>query len=302
MSKTTAHFLMLIAAMIWGTTFVAQTTGMDTIGPFAFTTVRYLIGAAVLLPLALHERRRVNLGTYLRAHPPLRLQTLGLGVMMFGGIALQQVALQYTQVANAAFLTALYVPAVPLLLWLTLRQPVAGRIWAAVILSLGGSWLLSGGSSLLSQWGDFLVATGALFWAGHIILIGLVMAKVKTPFQFAFIQNCLCVLFGVLPMLILEAPELADFWPVLPELFYAGVFSVGIAYTLQMMAQGYASTTLAAFILSLESVFAVISGWLLLGQGLSVIAGIGCLFIFAAIVIADVLPGTLFKWPRASRS
>ena len=291
---------MLIAALIWGTTFVAQTTGMDTIGPFAFTTVRYLIGAVVLLPLALHERRRVNLGTYLRAQPALRLQTVGLGVMMFGGIALQQVALQYTQVANAAFLTALYVPAVPLLLWLLLRQPIAGRIWLAVILSLGGSWLLSGSSSLLSQWGDFLVATGALFWAGHIILIGLVMAKVKTPFQFAFIQNCLCVLFGWLPMLILEAPELADFWPVLPELLYAGVFSVGIAYTLQMMAQGYASTTLAAFILSLESVFAVISGWLLLGQSLTVMAGMGCMCIFAAIVIADVLPGNLFRRPRAS--
>ena len=285
---------MLIAAFIWGTTFVAQTTGMDTIGPFAFNTVRYLIGATALLPLALIERRKIDLQLHLRTDRRLCYQTFGLGVMMFGGIALQQTALLYTQVANAAFLTALYVPAVPIFLLIFLRQPVAGRIWLALILSLGGSWLLSGTTDLLSQWGDFLVATGALFWAGHIILIGVVMTKLKTPFQFAFSQNCLCVLFGLLPTVLFEAPQLSDFLPVLPELFYAGLFSVGIAYTLQMIAQGYASTTLAAFILSLESVFAAISGWLLLGQNLSWLAISGCTLIFAAIIIADVLPAHLF--------
>ena len=286
---------MLIAAVIWGTTFVAQTTGMDTIGPFAFNTVRYLIGAIALLPLALIERRKIDLQLHLRTDRRLCYQTFGLGVMMFGGIALQQTALLYTQVANAAFLTALYVPAVPIFLLIFLRQPVAGRVWLALILSLGGSWLLSGTTDLLSQWGDFLVATGALFWAGHIILIGVVMTKLKTPFQFAFSQNCLCVLFGLLPTVLFEAPQLPDFLPVLPELFYAGLFSVGIAYTLQMIAQGYASTTLAAFILSLESVFAAISGWLLLGQNLSWLAIYGCTLIFSAIIIADVLPAHLFR-------
>lgn len=301
MNKTTAHFLMLIAAFIWGTTFVAQTTGMDTIGPFAFTTVRYLIGAIVLLPWAIRERRKCALLPYLRTDVRLRFQTAGLGVMMFGGIALQQTALLYTQVANAAFLTALYVPAVPIFLWLFLRQAITGRIWLALILSIGGSWLLSGSSNLLGQWGDFLVASGALFWAGHIILIGLVMKKVKAPFQFAFTQNLLCVLLGLLPTIFLEAPKLADFLPVLPELFYAGVLSVGIAYTLQMMAQGYASTTLAAFILSLESVFAALSGWLLLDQSLSLLAISGCALIFAAIVIADA-PVHWFKRRSTSRS
>ena len=217
---------------------------------------------------------------------------------MFGGIALQQTALLYTQVANAAFLTALYVPAVPIFLLIFLRQPVASRIWLALILSLCGSWLLSGTTDLLSQWGDFLVATGALFWAGHIILIGLVMTKLKTPFQFAFVQNVLCVLFGLVPTILIESPYLSDFLPVLPELFYAGLFSVGIAYTLQMIAQGYASTTLAAFILSLESVFAAISGWLLLNQNLSWLAISGCTLIFVAIIIADVLPAHWFDRER----
>jgi drug/metabolite transporter (DMT)-like permease len=222
--------------------------------------------------------------------------------MMFAGIALQQSALLYTQVANAAFLTALYVPAVPIFLLIFLRQPVASRIWLALILSLGGSWLLSGTTNLLSQWGDFLVATGALFWAGHIILIGLVMTKLKTPFQFAFVQNCLCVLFGLLPTYLIETPQLSDFLPVLPELFYAGLFSVGIAYTLQMVAQGYASTTLAAFILSLESVFAAISGWLLLGQNLSWLAISGCALIFSAIIIADVLPAQWLGHKRVKQT
>ena len=290
---------MLIAAFIWGTTFVAQTTGMDTIGPFAFNTARYLIGAIALLPLALIERRKLDLQVHLQTDINLRYQTLGLGVMMFGGIALQQTALLYTQVANAAFLTALYVPAVPIFLLIFLRQPVASRIWLALILSLCGSWLLSGTTDLLSQWGDFLVATGALFWAGHIILIGLVMTKLKTPFQFAFVQNVLCVLFGLIPTILIESPYLSDFLPVLPELFYAGLFSVGIAYTLQMIAQGYASTTLAAFILSLESVFAAISGWLLLNQNLSWLAISGCTLIFVAIIIADVLPTHWFGRERA---
>ena len=144
------------------------------------------------------------------------------------------------------------------------------------------------------------MAVGALFWAGHIILIGIVMAKLKTPFQFAFTQNCLCVLFGLLPTVLLEGPALADFWPVLPELLYAGVFSVGVAYTLQMMAQGYASTTLAAFILSLESVFAALSGWLLLDRGLSPHCCVGLWSYLAAIIIADVFPDSWFRRPASS--
>ena len=120
------------------------------------------------------------------------------------------------------------------------------------------------------------------------------MTKLNTLFQFAFIQNryVFCL---VCCQQFFEAPQISEFLPVLPELFYAGLFSVGIAYTLQMMAQGYSSTTLAAFILSLESVFAAISGWLLLGQKLSWLAIFGCTFIFAAIIIADVLPAHLFR-------
>ena len=290
MSRHTAHLLMLIAALIWGTTFIAQTTGMETIGPFSFTGARYWIGALFVLPFAVYECRRVSLWQYMRKDRKFALLALGLGVMMFGGISLQQVALQFTFVANAAFLTTLYVPAVPLLLWLFMRTAITGRIWLALILCIAGSWMLSESTSLLSQWGDILVAIGALFWAGHIVLIGLVTARIKAPFQLAFLQSILCVLFSLPPIFTIETPEIADFLPVLPELIYAGLFSVGIAYTLQLVAQGYATTTIAAFILSLESVFAALSGWLFLNQVLSFSATMGCILIFMAILIADVLP------------
>jgi drug/metabolite transporter (DMT)-like permease len=296
-----AHLLMLIAALIWGTTFIAQTTGMETIGPFGFTGARYLIGALAVLPFAVYECRKCSLVKEMQKDNLLLLQALGLGVMMFGGISLQQTALQYTLVANAAFLTTLYVPAVPLLIWLINRSVITRQIWLALGLCIGGSWLLSGSTSLLSQWGDFLVTIGALFWAGHIVLIGLVTKKIKAPFQLAFLQSILCVVFATPPTLLIETPLWTDFLPVLPELVYGGLFSVGIAYTLQLVAQGYASTTIAAFILSLESVFAAISGWLFLSQTLTISAITGCVMIFVAILIADVLPPQWLKfWQKRS--
>jgi drug/metabolite transporter (DMT)-like permease len=301
MSRHIAHLLMLIAALIWGTTFIAQTTGMETIGPSGFTGARYLIGALAVLPFALYEYRKCSLIKEMQKDKLLMLQALGLGVMMFGGISLQQTALQYTLVANAAFLTTLYVPAVPLLIWLINRSVITRQIWLALGLCIGGSWLLSGSTSLLSQWGDFLVTIGALFWAGHIVLIGLVTKKIKAPFQLAFLQSILCVVFATPPTLLIETPLWTDFLPVLPELVYAGLFSVGIAYTLQLVAQGYASTTIAAFILSLESVFAAISGWLFLSQTLTISAITGCAMIFIAILVADVLPPQWAKfWQKRS--
>ncbi len=122
MSRHTAHLLMLIAALIWGTTFIAQTTGMETIGPFGFTGARYLIGAMAVLPFALYEARTTSLWQAILRDRLLMKQAIGLGVMMFGGIALQQTALLYTQVANAAFLTALYVPAVPIFLFILMKM------------------------------------------------------------------------------------------------------------------------------------------------------------------------------------
>jgi drug/metabolite transporter (DMT)-like permease len=278
---------MLLAAFIWGTTFIAQTTGMETIGPMGFTMARYMIGAVAVLPLALYEARSISLTSHMKFSPKQMWQAIGLGVLMFGGIGFQQTALQYTQVANAAFLTALYVPCVPLLAWLMFRTRIMPKIWIGLMLSIAGSYMLSGGTDVQAQWGDILVIAGALFWAGHIVLIGVVTQTIKAPFQLAFLQSVICAGLASILTYSFEKPDFADFLPVMPELIYAGFFSVGIAYTLQLVAQRYASATLAAFILSLEAVFAALSGWILLGQTLTTLALIGCITIFLAVLLAN---------------
>jgi len=295
MTKMTANFLMLITALIWGTTFIAQTTGMDTIGPLSFTAARYAIGMVVMIPLALWESKKTNLAMECKSQPKLWKGALLLGVLMFGGIALQQTALLYTKVANAAFLTALYVPAVPLMTWLLSREPIGLPIWLALILSIAGSYLLSGNAGFDAQVADILVALGALFWAAHIIAIGIVTRMVAAPLQLAFVQNAVCALLALVGAVVIEAPQLINFLPVWKELFYAGAISVGIAYTLQLVAQRHANTTAAAFLLSLEAVFAAIAGWLFLSETLSVMAIIGCVLIFVAVLLADVVPRSWFE-------
>ena len=294
MNKMTANFLMLITALIWGTTFIAQTTGMDTLGPLSFTGARYLIGMLVMLPLAIWESRRTSLYLEAKQNPKLWQGAILLGVLMFGGIALQQTALLFTKVANAAFLTALYVPAVPLMAWLLTREKIGLPIWLAVSLSLLGSYLLSGNASFEAQLADIMVAVGALFWAAHIISIGFVTRLVVAPLQLAFVQNAVCALLASIGAFAFESPEFHNFLPVWQELIYAGAISVGIAYTLQLVAQRHANTTAAAFLLSLEAVFAALSSWLLLSESLTLSAIMGCIFIFTAVLLADVFPKSWF--------
>ena len=295
MTQNTAHGLMLLAALIWGTTFIAQSTGMETIGPLGFTAARYVIGAFVVLPVAIWEMRKISFFAIASKDKRILWQGIGLGVLMFGGIALQQTALLYTKVANAAFLTALYVPTVPLLGWLLARTPIARKIWPAILLSLIGSYLLSGSNSLLSQWGDFLVIIGALFWGGHIYLIGIVTQKIEAPFQLSVLQCVVCAILAGIPMAVFEQPAAADFLPVMNQLLYAGVLSVGVAYTLQLVAQRYSNATTSAFILSLESVFAGFAGWIFLSEILNLSALTGCIMIFMAVCIADVVPDSWFR-------
>ena len=293
MSRFSANILMCCAALVWGMTFVAQKTGMDTIGPMSFTFARYVMGALALLPLAWVESRRRPLVVACKTDRSISLGALGLGGMMFGGMALQQTALLYTSVANAAFLTAFYVPLVPLIAYLFLRRHVNFTVWPAVVLSIFGSFLLSGTSTVSAQLGDILTLGGAFFWAGHILLAQWLMTRVKTPFQLSFVQASVTACCAGLLMVGLEQPDIDDFMPVLPQILFAGVVSVGIGFTLQLVAQRYTSAPAAALILSLESVFAAGFGWGLLGETLALTGMIGCGLIFLAIIIAEVVPETL---------
>ena len=303
MSRFIANCLMCVTAIVWGATFIAQKTGMETIGPMGFTFGRYLIGASVIFPFALYEARRVNLLYALKKDQSLNLAAFGLGLLMFGGIGLQQTALLYTKVANAAFLTALYVPLVPLIAAFFLRRYVPANIWPAVLFSMVGSYLLSGTSSLEAQFGDLLIIGGAFFWAGHILLIQHVLEKVAAPFQLSVYQSLVTAMLAGVIMVPLESPRVIDFLPMWPQLVFAGVMAVGIGYTLQLVAQRHTPATAAAVILSLESVFAAIFGWWLLSEQLAIVAIIGCLLIFIAVIIAETLSVNRIKrYVRAIRS
>ena len=289
MSRTMANFLMCCAALFWGATFIAQKTGMETIGPMGFTFGRYIIGAAILLPPAIFEMKKVNLFTAMRQNRQICLGAFGLGVFMFGGIGLQQTALVYTNVANAAFLTALYVPLVPLIAALFLRRHVALNIWPAVVISLLGSFLLSGTSSLEAQFGDLLIVGGAFFWAAHILLIQKIMTQINAPFQLSALQSVVTAVIAGIIMLPFESPSPGDFVPMLPQLAFAGIVAVGLGFTIQLVAQRHTTAPAAALILSLESVFAAFFGWWLLGEVLVFIAIIGCVLIFIAVILAEVV-------------
>ncbi len=289
MSRAMANFLMCCAALFWGATFIAQKTGMETIGPMGFTFGRYVIGATILMPLAILEMKKVNLFTAARQNRQICRGAFGLGIFMFGGIGLQQTALVYTNVANAAFLTALYVPLVPLIAALFLRRHVALNIWPAVVISLLGSFLLSGTSSLEAQFGDLLIVGGAFFWAAHILLIQKIMTQINAPFQLSALQSIVTAVIAGIIMLALESPSLGDFVPVLPQLVFAGIVAVGLGFTIQLVAQRHTTAPAAALILSLESVFAAFFGWWLLGEALVFIAIIGCVLIFIAVILAEVV-------------
>ena len=300
MTRNQAHLLLVLVTILWGFTFVAQKTGMETIGPMSFTAARYLIGSIGILPIALLELRKNSIIIILQSDRLIRLKVFGLGFFMFCGISLQQIALQYTNIANAAFLTALYVPAVPFISWLLFRKSIRSKIWLALVISLFGSWMLSGSGTVLSQWGDLLVIVSVFFWAGHIILISSVTKKVNMPFQLSFIQSFICFVLALCFTYILESPKLNDFAPAIPELIVAGFFSVTLGFSLQIVGQRYSDPTTSAFILSLESVFGAIAGWLLLSQVIGTSSLIGCALIFLAVIIADIVPNqwisVRYKW------
>lgn len=287
MSGFLAHSLLLLVAFIWGVTFVFQTTGMETLGPFSFTWARFMFGSIALLPFALMESRQVSLFRQCRASRKICWLALGLGLAMFCGSALQQISLGITSVANAAFFTTLYVPLVPLLgLFLFRRQP-GMLIWLAVAVFVLGSWLMSGASPRSARLGDLLVIIGAVFWAFHIMIVGRLGRLSQAPIQMAFVQTVMTAFFALPLMLALEQPKFADFTPALPELLIAGVLSTALAFGLQLFAQRYSSNAAAALLLSLEGVFAALAAWLLIDQMMTVIAVIGAGLIVGAVLMVE---------------
>lgn len=286
MSRLTANGLLLTAAFIWGTAFVAQQTAMADMGPFFFTGIRFVLAGIVVLPYMLRERRRVAR----RLDRTSLWLMLAVGAAFFLGGVLQQIALKTTTVTNAGFLTGLYVVMVPIIIWVLFRDLPHWSIWPAAALSLAGTWLLGGGAAVSLSPGDWLLIACAFFWAMHVALLGYTAARTGRPMAVAFFQFAFAALFGMGIGLAIEPISWAALRGAGVEILYAGLISGGIGFSLQVIGQRHTPPAHAAILLSAEALFAALAGGLLLGDRLPVSGWLGCALIFAAILAVQLLP------------
>ena len=290
MNKSTSMICALITTLIWGTAFIAQDTGMDNIGPLTFNTARFLVGFLTILPVALIlERKKIIKEIKPRSKKFFKLLTL-MGVSLFLGTYLQQASLQYTNIANAAFFTVFYVPLVPILLFFIYAKKVHWSIWPSIGLCVLGVYLLSDFSNSEVMLGDGLVILCSIFWALHIIFAGKFMEIFNIPMFYAALQAALVAIISFIFAHIFENIDLSDILLESSSIIYAGVFSGGIAFTLQMYAQKNIEEAPAAIIYSLEGVFAAIAGWIILNQVLGFSNIIGCFLILSAVLISQLVP------------
>ena len=290
MSKTLSLFSALLCTFIWGTTFIAQDTGMDDIGPFTFNSVRFFVGFLAIVPLALmFEAKKLKKEFRFDTKTFVILSFL-IGLSLFLGSALQQVALLYTDVANAAFFTIFYVPMVPIIIFIFKKDFLHWSVWPSVILCLIGGYLLTNFQDATVRLGDTLVVLGALFWSTHIIFTGMIVKKYNLPLTIGAIQTLLVALFSFIIGLFSEEFVIANILNEIYSILYAGILSGGFAFVLQIYAQRNITPAPAAIIFSLEGVFATIAAWFLLNQILGINNLLGCFFILSGVLLSQLVP------------
>ncbi|HWR41219.1 MAG TPA: DMT family transporter [Patescibacteria group bacterium] len=296
MSTASSNLLLLTASIIWGFAFVAQRLGMDHLGPFTFNGIRFALGSLSLIPLLLFFPRKEPLPTLKNS----RVLIAGCiaGLILFAGASLQQVALLYTTAGKAAFVTCLYIVLVPLL-GIFLQRPTTGGTWLGALLAIAGLYLLCVKESFLPAYGDFLVLLGAFFWSGHILWIDHFARRVDV-IQLAFCQFVTC---AVLSLTIAARTEIITenaLTAAAAPLLYGGLASVGVAYTLQIVGQKYAPPAHAAIILSMETVFAAIGGYIFLDEVLTGRELSGCVVMLAGMLVSQL--SGLSSAPTSSRT
>ena len=290
MSKSVSLFSALLCTFIWGTTFIAQDTGMDDIGPFTFNAVRFFVGFLAILPLViLFETKKIKSELKIDKQTFIILSFL-IGFSLFLGSALQQIALLYTDVANAAFFTIFYVPMVPIIIFIFKKKSIHWSVWPSVFLCLVGGYLLTNFQDATVRLGDTLVIMGALFWSTHIIFTGMIVIKYDLPLTLGAIQTFIVALFSFLIGSIYEEFIFDKILNEINSILYAGILSGGFAFVLQIYAQKNISPAPAAIIFSLEGVFATIAAWFLLSQILNINNLLGCFFILSGVLISQLLP------------
>ena len=292
-SKHSKNFILLFfTAIIWGVAFVAQSVGMDYVGPYTFNAVRSFLGGIVLIPcIFMFCRPKSSAKEREKTLDRPRDLVIGgglCGLMLFISTTLQQVGIQYTTVAKAGFITALYIVLVPVL-GIFIKKKIGLKVWISVVIALAGLYLLCMKGSFSLGKGDFLVLLCSLCFALHILVIDYFTQRVSGV-KLSCIQFFITGILSSVLMFLFETPTWASILAAWLPIFYAGVFSCGVAYTFQIIGQRGTDPTVASLILSLESVVSVLAGWLLLGQSLTPREILGCVLMFGAILLAQVSP------------
>lgn len=273
------NILLLLAAIIWGFAFVAQRIGMEYVGPFTFNGFRFLLGTVVLLPFLLKKERR-------ELDRRLWLPLLATGLLLFGGASFQQVGIQHTTAGKAGFITGLYVVFIPVA-GIFLKHKAGIFVWIGVVLSAAGLYLLSITGRFTMESGDLLVLCCAVIFTAHVLLIGWLSPRMDS-YLLAVVQFLVCGFLSLVVAIPFEQPRTGAVLNASIPVLYGGIFSVGIAFTLQVVAQKHAKPVTAAIILSLEAVFAAFGGWLILDEKLTVRMIVGSLLMLAGMMFVQL--------------
>jgi len=295
MSKSLSIFSALICTIIWGTTFIAQDTGMRVIGPYVFNGVRFFVGFLALIPFYLLLEKKNTYKEVSKNKSKFIYLSILIGLFLFLGTVFQQVALLYTDVANAAFFTIFYVPMVPIIVFFLFKKNIHWSVWPSVILCVIGGYLLTNFHDATVRLGDTLVIIGAIFWSLHIIFIGKIIEEFDAPILIGLIQTIIVSTCSIILALIFEDFIIKNILDQKVQILYAGILSGGVAFVLQIYAQKNISPAPAAIIFSLEGVFATIAAWIILSQILNINNILGCSFILVGVLISQLLPEINFS-------
>lgn len=282
-----SSILLFLAALIWGVAFVAQSVGMDYMGPFSFCGGRFLMGSAVLAPIVAVRRIQDQRKQVERAG--FRITITGgvcCGLALCTATLLQQFGIRYTTVGKAGFITTLYIIIVPIA-GLFLKKRVPGKVWIGAVIAAFGMYLLCMSEKLALSKGDLYVFICALVFSVHILVIDHFSPKADGV-ELSCIQFLTAGVISSIGAVILEQPSIGNFVAGIVPLLYAGILSSGVAYTLQVIGQKDMDPTVASLILSLESVISMLAGWVILGQKLSPRELLGCVLVFAAVILVQL--------------
>lgn len=286
-----SDILLILTAVIWGFAFVAQRVGMEFVGPFTFNGVRFALGSLSLMPLIIfmNRNRHGSVANQPESRANLKTFLLGgvlAGIALYMGASLQQVGLVYTTAGKAGFITGLYVVIVPLMGLFWKLRPSTGT-WMGAILAAIGLYLLSVTEEFTIAFGDLLELIGAFFWAGHVLILGWLSPKTDA-LKLAALQFATCSVLSLVTAVFTETITAEGIFQAAVPILYGGMLSVGVAYTLQVVAQKHAPPSHAAIILSMESVFAAIGGWIFLNEILSLRSLVGCMFMLAGMLLSQL--------------